>query len=448
MLRKLLHLFQAFEVLPFHVQIKYLFKYGIKGRALKFVNAWLIDRKQRTKIQGTFSSLSAITSGCVQGSKLGPFMFVQTCIKELAKLTDEAVGSKIAELELNSQKVVANRLKMCSYHFEYADDIAQMVLNRLEDLHLNDDVILPKYEKWITDNFMAWNTNKTELHALGPIPEEVKFIFAGAQVEISKYVKYLGVTFESKNRGIIDLKHECGIRLAKYTLLVNRTPKNLKKASFKTLSFIHGVYLQTILLNCSQLTGVHRRQHYKNEILNNFKRYFSNAKVPKSYQLEDIPLTPIQSATLYDYKLAFQIIKGKNYLKVDDLGLYFKSGETFDANNEKVEKNLLETKRNITIAAWSYSFNYFMKTFWNCLTLEHQNIATLTEFVKFVKIEVLPLDHESQEARNEIFSGEAAAKRKRHLNYKKIARQDKQNKLNAERISKSILAQILQNVGI
>ena len=69
-------------------------------------------------------------------------------------------------------------------------------------------------------------------------------------------------------------------------------------------------------------------------------------------------------------------------------------------------------------------------------------------FVKFVKIEVLPLDHESQEARNEILSGEAAAKRKRHLNYKKIARQDKQNKLNAERISKSILAQILQNVGI
>ena len=440
--------FQAFEVLPFHVQITQLYKYGIKGRALNFVNAWLIDRKQRTKIQGVFSSLSVITSGCVQGSKLGPFMFVQTCIKELARLTDEAVGAKISELEMNSQKVLANRLKMCSYHFEYADDIAQMVLNRLEDLYLNSDVILPNYEKWITENFMAWNTNKTELHALGPISEEVKFIFAGAQVKSSKFVKYLGVTFESKEGGIIDLKHECGIRLAKYTLLVNRTPKNLRKASFKTLSFVHGVYLQTILLNCSQLTGVHRRSYYKNQILKNFKRYFGNATVPRSHTLEDIPLTPIQAATLYDYKLAYQIIKGKSFLTVEDLGLCFKNGEKFDIDNEKIEKNELETKRNFTIAAWSYSFNYFIKTFWNNLSIDNQNISTLGNFVKFVKLEVLPLDQESQEARNEILSGEAAASRKRHFNYKKIARKNKQNNLNAQRISQSIILQLLKNVGV
>ena len=294
---------------------------------------------------------------------------------------------------------------------------------------------------------MAWNTSKTELHALGPIPEEVKFIFAGAQVKTSKFVKYLGVTFESKDGGIIDLKHECGLRLAKYCLLVNRTPKNLRKASFKTLSFVHSVYLQTILLNCSQLTGVHRRSYYKNEILSNFKRYFSNATVPKSYQLEDIPLTPIQAATLYDYKLAYQIIKGKNFLTIEDLGLSFKNGEKFDANNEKVEKNEIISNRTIPIAAWSYSFNYFIKTFWNNLSLDNQNISTLNNFVKFVKLEVLPQDHESQEARNEILSGAAAASRKRHLNYKKIARQDKQNKLNAVRISSSILDQLLQNVG-
>ena len=414
---------------------------------MQFVNAWLIDRKQRTKIQGVFSSLSAITSGCVQGSKLGPFMFVQTCIKELAKLTDEAVGAKISELEMNSQKVLSNRLKMCSFHFEYADDIAQMVLNRIEDQYLNSDVILPSYERWITENFMSWNTNKTELHTLGSIPEEVKFVFAGAQVKASKLVKYLGVTFESKEGGIIDLKHECGLRLAKYTLLVNRTPKNLKKASFKTLSFVHSTYLLPILLNCSQLTGIHRRPYYKNEVLINFKRFFSNASVPKKFTLEDIPITPIQVAKLYDCKLAYQIIKGKSFLTVDDLGLHFVNGEKFDANNEKTEKCFIEANRTYAIAAWSYSFNNFLKTFWNNLSLENQNIATLGNFVKFVKLEILPQDLESQEVRNEILSGEAAASRKRHLNYKKIARQDKQNKLNAERIIKSILDQLLKDVG-
>ena len=97
---------------------------------------------------------------------------------------------------------------------------------------------------------------------------------------------------------------------------------------------------------------------------------------------------------------------------------------------------------------WSYSFNYFIKSFWNNLSIDNQNISTLGNFVKFVKLEVLPLDQESQEARNEILSGEAAASRKRHFNYKKIARQNKQNNLNAQRISQSIILQLLKNVGV
>ena len=72
----------------------------------------------------------------------------------------------------------------------------------------------------------------------------------------------------------------------------------------------------------------------------------------------------------------------------------------------------------------------------------------MQNFVKFVKQEILPLDLESQEARNVILSGEAAEKRKRHINYKKIARQNKLNELNAQRIIKSILDQIVNNVPI
>ena len=82
------------------------------------------------------------------------------------------------------------------------------------------------------------------------------------------------------------------------------------------------------------------------------------------------------------------------------------------------------------------------------MSLEKQNISTMQNFVKYVKQEILPLDLESQEARNVIFSGEAAEKRKRHINYKKIARQNKLNELNAQRIIKSILDQIVSDVPI
>ena len=50
--------------------------YGIKGDLLAIINDFLTDRTQRTRVGSCFSDIIFLTSGIVQGSCLGPLLFL------------------------------------------------------------------------------------------------------------------------------------------------------------------------------------------------------------------------------------------------------------------------------------------------------------------------------------------------------------------------------------
>ena len=68
-------LIKGFDYIDHELLIAKLYAYGFDKNSLYLINSYLKGRKQRTKINSSYSAFADILFGVPQGSILGPLLF-------------------------------------------------------------------------------------------------------------------------------------------------------------------------------------------------------------------------------------------------------------------------------------------------------------------------------------------------------------------------------------
>jgi hypothetical protein len=233
-----LDLRKAFDVVPHNILLKKLAKMGISGMELQWFTNYLSNRNQITDINGCLSVELSIAISVIQGSILGPILFL--CF--------------------------INDLYHCTNLFTllFADDTAGLKSGaNLQQLITDTNIELKKIARWFRANKMAVNVSKTKFMIFKntgvKVPDTInnQIIFDdndddfpfdqskltpleriyGASPDISnRTYKLLGLYLDEH----LSFDHHCDVicsKLAKSNFIINRVKNFLQKDALRTIYF-------------------------------------------------------------------------------------------------------------------------------------------------------------------------------------------------------------------
>ena len=164
---------KAFDCINHELLIAKLEAYGFDIDSLNYMYSYLSKRKQRTKVNNSFSTWAKITFGVPQGSILGPLLF-------------NIYLNDIFYFVLNSD--ITN----------FADDTTPYTMESTIDLLLEslwkDTSILMG---WFKDNYLQMNADKCNLLICNH-NKDVSIILDNEIIDCSNSVKLLGITVDKK----------------------------------------------------------------------------------------------------------------------------------------------------------------------------------------------------------------------------------------------------------
>ena len=207
---------KGFDVVPHKRLLAKCYGMGIRGRVLSWVEEWLTGRQQRVILNGQASEWRDVLSSVVQGSCLGPCLFVIF----------------INDIDLAMDTV--------SFIIKFADDSkAGRVVDSQEDRKAFQEM-LDRLETWSQEWQLLFNRSKCKVMHFGKNNSKQEYTMGGVALESSKQEKDLGVLIEDN----LKPKAQCAKAASKANLILGQLMRGCTWRDPENLTKLYKVYVR------------------------------------------------------------------------------------------------------------------------------------------------------------------------------------------------------------
>ena len=346
---------KCFDVVPHRRLLSKCDGVGIRGKVLRWVEEWLTGRQQRVVLNGQASEWGDVVSSVVQGSCLGPCLFV-IFINDI-DLAMDTVG----------------------FIIKFADDSkAGRVVNTVEDQGAFQD-LLHRLETWSQDWQLLFNRGKCKIMHFGQKNPRKEYTMGGHTLEASRQEKDLGVLIDEN----LKPSAQCAKAAAKANMVLGQLTRGCTWRDPVNLTNLYKVYVRPHL-EYAQASWAPWNQadiQLLEQVQHRFTRQVSGlGALPYEERLKRLGLTTLQARRERgDMIEAYKIITGK----VDvDPNIWFNplTNREGAASTRSTTGQLMLARKNAKSEARLNQFSVRIVPKWNALPDQVKMQPTLNFF--------------------------------------------------------------------
>ena len=329
---------KAFDLLDHGKSLKLCHMAGINGNVGKCLQSWLTNRKQFVQCGKERSRDRFVNRSCIQGSVLGPTLWIIYIQSLLDRLENK-----------------------CDY-FAYADDVT-LVAKIGSKREIKDfNKVLKVLLKWGTEFSMKWGAHKTQRMAMryqkcgaGKPPY---MNFDGKDIEATDTLESLGVILNKSGIGYGHL-NKIKNRITATRVLIW---KNYRIRTQEILEKLYSIYIIPQINYCSQQYNTNNESHLK-EIEAELRRFWKMSQT----KTRPSKFMGLREQLIYnDLKQLHKIVQGRSTITFREL---FSMSEIQKRTDEQISK-----KKHIHTFA-RYTFARRVQKYWNLLPLSTRKMG-------------------------------------------------------------------------